>query len=366
MNELAMCGAAGRAVARAAATATVVLGLSAGARADWPQHSWNPQPDTEDVALVLPCGGKMAFRAVVTHRVAPNASEILLADKEITLGKNDADYGFMEYRRQDHIAGPFAKPNGDRYFLLAKYEVTQDQYDAVMQGASGGQCPAAPAAFAGYPKIAIGWYDAVEFTRRWNQWLYANAERELPRNGEAVGFVRLPSENEWEFAARGGLAVSDTARTNEADVQFPDLDNYAWFSGGAYEKKPRRIGLKEPSPLGFYDMLGNAAEVVLDGFQMNKVGRKHGQLGGFLARGGSIADRADRIRFSRRDEFPLFQSSTHQEMKPPQVGMRVAVGTVAVQNDAAIDRLNKEFTGASTQLANSSRPQPRSRARRST
>ena len=62
------------------------------------------------------------------------------------------------------------------------------------------------------------------------------------------------------------------------------IKNYAVFrdSEGTSEETLQRIGSRKPNPAGFYDMAGNAAEMVQDGFQFSLGGRLHGSTGGFI------------------------------------------------------------------------------------
>ncbi|WP_295455036.1 formylglycine-generating enzyme family protein [uncultured Thiodictyon sp.] len=94
------------------------------------------------------------------------------------------------------------------------------------------------------PVINISWDDAAAYCA----WLTDQTNRTY----------RLPSEAEWEYAARAG---TQTAWSFGDDEQV--LGDYAWFSGNA-ERKAHPIGEKRPNPWGLYDMHGNVWEWVQD------------------------------------------------------------------------------------------------------
>lgn len=91
-----------------------------------------------------------------------------------------------------------------------------------------------------HPIIDISWNDAVKFC----EWL----------SGEVEDEIRLPTEAEWEYAARAG---SETA------TYAPNLGDIAWFMGNSNGTK-HPVGTKDPNAWGLYDMLGNVWEWVAD------------------------------------------------------------------------------------------------------
>ena len=311
----------------------------------WPADRFNPKPSAQgDVILPMPCGGAITMRRVVTGRVGTGTSDVL-NDKKVELGSMAASSrGYLEFQRTDYLAGAFEQ-GGDRFYLIGKYEVTNAQYDAVLFGATG-SCPPATQDRAGLlPKTGVSWFDAVEFTRRYSTWLLKNAAAALPSGPGGKGFIRLPSEPEWEFAARGGLAVGDTERTGDLfALNNAPLANFAWYASPEMGNTPQPIGTKKPNPLELYDVLGNASELILEPMRLNKVGRLHGQVGGYIARGGSIKTEPAEMTLATRDEYPYFRPDG--ESRQADVGLRIVAGGVATGDYTNTSNLEKAFTEA--------------------
>jgi len=332
---------------RAALAASLVLVVAAEkavaqrAPVTWPAADWNPNPTNDDVVLPMPCGGGMAFRKVYTSGAYPDSEQALLEDQKVVLGGTEDGVPALSYLRTGYVAGAFEDRDRSRYYLIGKYEVTNRQYASVMSG----ECTRAVGNSA-LPLSDVSWYDAVEFSRAFNRWLVANDAEALPKANERSGFLRLPTEVEWEFAARGGLAVSEADRSNTTFLRgSQQLDDYAWFAGAssaAGEKHP--VGQKKANPLGIYDVLGNIEEMVLEPFQLVRGSRLHGQAGSVGARGGSFRTPAESLRSASRVELPMYDASGMQELKQGHVGFRMAVGASAVGRFEQGQALQRRWT----------------------
>jgi formylglycine-generating enzyme required for sulfatase activity len=140
-------------------------------------------------------------------------------------------------------------------FLLAKYPVTQEQWEAVMGWAPPYRCKGARR-----PADRISWEDAQAFCERLSQ-----------RTGRGY---RLPSEAEWEYACRAGTTTpfyfGETITTNLANYVGEHV--YRSEPKGVYRHETTEVGSFPPNAFGLYDMHGTVWEWCADAWHSNYVG----------------------------------------------------------------------------------------------
>ncbi|WP_404382953.1 formylglycine-generating enzyme family protein [Caenispirillum salinarum] len=307
---------------------------------EWPERLWNPKPADDDVILPMPCGGAMAFRKVPT--TLPGN---WLTDDRVRLGSPHAEVAFASYLNRGHVAGSLSE-NSDpatRHLLVGKYEVTADQYAAVI----GGEC-GRPGMMGRLPKDGVSWFDAVHFGRAYTEWLLQNARESLPHEDGDPAFIRLPTETEWEFAARGGRAVTEDDFMAPRFPMDGDISRWAWFQGASScQGHLQPVGLLEPNPLGLHDILGNVEEIMLEPFRMVRVQRHHGQVGGMVSRGGSCLTDRGMLTTSSRTEANYFNPRTGQARTPEMTGFRMVVAAPVQVSHERIAELREDWESLS-------------------
>lgn len=172
-------------------------------------------------------------------------------------------------------------------FYIGKYEVTQDLWIAVM-----GEDPEIIRAWNrygrgdNYPAYMVSWDDCKVFIEKLNKITGAK--------------FRLPTEAEWEYAARGGLKSKKYKFSGSNNV-----NDVAWYNRTIVGYGPMPVGMKLPNELGIYDMSGNVWEWCEDVFgryteepQINPIRNSPGV--NHVLRGGSWTRSSRLSRVSNR------------------------------------------------------------------
>ncbi|MCL1815129.1 MAG: formylglycine-generating enzyme family protein [Treponema sp.] len=204
--------------------------------------------------------------------------------------------GSSEYRVHETTVHPF---------LISQNLVTQELYTSVMNEN--------PSFFKGdnLPVDSVSWFDAVQFCNALSARFglapaYIIEGENVRWNRESKGY-RLPTETEWEFAARGGRLggpgplekVSFAGGNEEANPQ-----DYCWFSLNS-RATTRPVGEKLPNQLGIFDMSGNVWEWCWDWYSDYPAGPVNDYIGPAegkqrIYRGGSYMNNLNQLRTTFR------------------------------------------------------------------
>jgi formylglycine-generating enzyme required for sulfatase activity len=313
---------------------------------------FDPQIVWTLLACVLICGDALlaqqpAKPSNVSIYDGPEGHQmVVIPGGEFTMGSPVGERGRSEAETPHRVRIP-------RVYAIAAFEVTNKQFNRFLAAvpAYATQWRTATAArfgdpprFEAYsrtpdsPQVAVSWYDAARYCN-WlseraglprSQWVYP--ETIDPRHGielppdylHRTGF-RLPTEAEWEYAARAGTATSWYFGDD-----VTDLPRYAWYDGNTKGERVYPVGQRLPNPWGLFDMLGNVWEWTLDRRQPypNKASVTEDVEDGMLRvsndvartrRGGSFAYEWFTTRSAHRGDTTYFPNQTRDG-----VGFRVA------------------------------------------
>ncbi len=242
-------------------------------------------------------------------RQSPPANMVFIPPNTFTMGSptNEPDRNIFE--------GPQTTVTLTRGFWIGKYEVTQGEYLAVT-----GENPSNFPGDLRRPISSVSWFEATNYCWKLTQQELA-AGRISPGN-----HYRLPTEAEWECAARVGTTTRFSYGND--DQNYTSLTNYAWFLDlGHPDLTVHPVGQKLPNPWGIYDMHGHVWEWCQDwygdqvgGVQTDPQGPATNAQGLKVMRGGAYDHPNNDCRSaSRFFHFALFPDS--------DLGFRVVLAT---------------------------------------
>ena len=177
-------------------------------------------------------------------------------------------------------------------FKIAKTETTVAQWRAFCN-ATGRAMPEAPSWgwINSHPIVNVSWDDAVAYT----DWLSEKLDADY----------RLPTEAEWEYAAKGGKLSKGTKYSGGRS-----LDNAGWYDANSGDQT-QAVATKNPNELGIYDMSGNVWELCKDWYgedyyktspATNPKGPTSGEYR--VLRGGGWDGKATICRVAYRNNYP--------------------------------------------------------------
>jgi len=210
-------------------------------------------------------------------------------------------------------------------FYISVYEVTFEEYDLFCDATGYDYSDDGGFGRGKLPAMNVSWDDAV-FYCNWLSGRHGYDKAYVIKNDSNGVFItvdfaangyRLPTEAEWEYAARGGSKSGGFAYCGSNDPK-----EIAWYSANS-DGKPQETGKKLPNELGIYDMSGNAWEWCWDYYDKDyytpdPVNNPTGPEKGInrVYRGGNFSSKLDFTRITKRFSLP-------QTMESGMIGIRL-------------------------------------------
>lgn len=294
----------------------------------WERMPINALMITDEGNLQLSTPEDPQFFRLRIARLDPPSGFSFISTGTFTMGSPEDEPG------RSAIEGPQHEVTLTGAFYLQQTEATWAQWNEVRGWAMENGYTDLPSGLKGSfgddrntdddPVTMVSWYDVVK-------WLNANSEKEglnpvyrtdgaVYRTGESENIAcdfdangyRLPTEAEWEYAARAGTITafhSGPITYTSWEPVDPNLDQIAWYfdnSDPASDSQTRQVGLKKPNAFGLYDTSGNVDEWCWDWayrpYTTSAVVDPTGPSSGVqrMARGGSWVSHARHCRSAYR------------------------------------------------------------------
>ena len=241
----------------------------------WNQAS-TPARRSQKISKTAPTGqptpSSRDLIAGSTHNPPTYTNQIGMKFVLIPAGSFQMGSPSLESGRNDD-EGPVHEVKITRAFYLGKYEVTQGQWEDVM-GAN-------PSAFKNCgrncPVESVSWNDVQEFIKNINAkegCIVSDTALEVQQGGVhsvSTGCYRLPTEAEWEYAARAGTRTPFSFGTNISpeDVNYDEDYPYGNESRGLNREKTVTVGSLPANPWGLHEVHGNVWEWVMDWHELS-------------------------------------------------------------------------------------------------
>ncbi|ANU38492.1 SUMF1/EgtB/PvdO family nonheme iron enzyme [Vibrio scophthalmi] len=301
---------------------------------------------SDEVKLTLPDNVILKFQPIYLGL----DGEQVFTSKRVKLGSRQSDdVSYKERLSTTNLGGSFIGYNNkgkkDWLYYLGETEVSRQQWNTVMrwwQKEKGLELDDIDNSLL--PQTQKTPAEIFTFIEALNIWALKNAKKDLPKNGNALAYFRLPTEVEWAFAARGGIEVPDDV----FDRPYPYIDKNGHMMLGGYEwyrassgKKVKEVGSQhlQPNPVGLYDMLGNVEELTYGIFGHDFL---FARFGGLVIRGGNFSTDQRDMKVSKRTEYDGY-TPTGDAIRLSKVGFRLALGTLVSETGHSNEELDEGY-----------------------
>lgn len=275
----------------------------------------------EEIEILLPMKQSMRF---VLVKVASSDGLFL----PVMYNMGDAVGSYAAKSTPTSVSGTVHVKKGNYWAIpVAATELTRAQYAAVMtpQSMPTGED-------AQMPQTGLTQLQIMEFAEKLNLHLLKDKKHaklmgsrfSTQLHGEP--YLRLPLENEWEFAARGGLRVSASVFYNRTPYSnIDELDAAEILFRPDSSEVCQVAATQETNPCGLYDMLGNVEEMVATPYSPEY---HYGRVGGITVRGGSSSTDPQDVASYLRHEYAAYDKNKGVPFSSHTVGCRFVLGSM--------------------------------------